>query len=70
MRILNGDVMNNNECFLENRYKGIDSFPVAMAYVPWQYWENIYDADKGFKCGTIFKDLNKPYTGCRRVGHR
>jgi len=60
----------NNECFSKNKYEGIDSFPIAMAYVPWQYWENIYEADKGLKQGTIFKDLDKPYTGCRKVGRR
>lgn len=47
----------------------IAGMPVAMAYVPWQEWRNLYDARQGFCCGTIFEDLNKPFQGmggCRR----
>ena len=36
---------------------------LAMAYVPWQKWENIYCPDKGLKRGTIFADLDKPFYG-------
>ena len=36
---------------------------LAMAYVPWQKWENIYCPDKGFSRGTIFSDLDKPFYG-------
>lgn len=42
---------------------------LAMAYVPWQKWQHIFDADKGFHCGTIFQELHKPFEhaggGCR-----
>lgn len=47
----------------------LEGMPLAMAYVPWQMWRNIYDAEKGFACGTIFEELNKPFQGmggCRR----
>lgn len=36
---------------------------LAMAYVPWQKWENLYCLDKAFKRGTIFVDLDKPFYG-------
>lgn len=36
---------------------------LAMAYVPWQTWQDIYEADKGFHCGTIFQELNLPFLG-------
>ena len=36
---------------------------LAMAYVPWQNWCDLYDPEKGFQCGTIFKELNKPFLG-------
>lgn len=39
----------------------LENFPVAMAYVPWQTWGNLYDLDKAFEVGTIFKDLHKPF---------
>ncbi len=41
----------------------IEGMPLAMAYVPWQKWQNIYDAEKGFCSGTIFQDLNLPFYG-------
>ena len=41
------------------------SFPIAMAYVPWQRWGTLYDPEKGLECGTIFPDLNKPFLGVR-----
>jgi hypothetical protein len=45
----------------------IDNFPVAMAYVPWQTFDKLYDdLEKAYKIGTIFPELNKPFTG-RRV---
>ena len=37
--------------------------PLAMAYVPWQKWQNIYDAEKGFCRGTIFQELDLPFFG-------
>ena len=37
--------------------------PPAMAYVPWQQWQNIYEICRGFERGTIFEDLDKPFTG-------
>lgn len=36
---------------------------LAMAYVPWQTWRDLYDAEKGFHCGTIFQELNLPFLG-------
>lgn len=48
----------------------LSSMPIAMAYVPWQEWRNIYEAEKGFHKGTIFEELNKPFCGiggCQNV---
>lgn len=39
------------------------SMPLAMAYVPWQQWCDIYEAEKGFSRGTIFCELDKPFKG-------
>ncbi|MFR7989247.1 MAG: spore coat associated protein CotJA [Anaerovoracaceae bacterium] len=36
---------------------------VAMAYVPWQRWQQPYDYERGFQTGTIFPDLDLPFTG-------
>lgn len=44
----------------------LEQLPIAMAYVPWQtnctMYENLED---GFRIGTIFPVLNKPFTGRR-----
>lgn len=46
----------------------IDKFPVAMAYVPWQHFEKMFDdLEKAFRAGTIFPELDKPFTGRRCV---
>lgn len=41
----------------------VDNVSLAMAYVPWQTWRDIYDAEKGFHRGTIFEELDLPFTG-------
>lgn len=38
-----------------------DHFPIAMAYVPWQRWQQPYPIEHGFKRGTIFPDLDLPF---------
>lgn len=45
-----------------------EQFPIAMAYVPWQHFEKIYDnLEEAYKTGTIFPELDKPFTGRRCV---
>jgi hypothetical protein len=47
----------------------LDQLPLAMAYVPFQRWGNLYNPEKGFSHGTIFQDLDFPFQGkggCRR----
>lgn len=42
--------------------------PLAMAYVPWQHMDRIYEnLEEAYKTGTIFPELNKPFTGRRCV---
>lgn len=45
-----------------------ERFPIAMAYVPWQNLTTIYDnLEKALYVGTIFPELDKPFTGRREV---
>lgn len=37
------------------------NFRVAMAYVPWQQWQQTYPLDRAIRQGTIFPDLDKPF---------
>ena len=40
-----------------------EKYPLAMAYVPWQQFRNLYDLDHALQVGTIFAELDKPFTG-------
>ena len=47
----------------------LEQMPIAMAYVPWQTNAVMYEnLEEGFRAGTIFPELNKPFTG-RRPGY-
>lgn len=48
----------------------IEKLPLAMAYVPFQKWKNVYDASAGLQAGTIFQDLNLPFYGYKMCGKR
>ena len=41
----------------------LSGLSIAMAYVPWQKWEDIYSPEEGFARGTIFAQLDKSYIG-------
>ena len=36
---------------------------LAMAYIPFQNLGVIYDDDKALKTGTLFEELDKPFSG-------
>ena len=40
-----------------------DNLSYAMAYVPMQRWNKVYDPDVGFARGTIFPCLDLPFLG-------
>lgn len=46
-------------CVNENNTKRA----LAMAYVEWQKWQNVYPAEVGFARGTLFEDLDLPFIG-------
>ncbi len=39
--------------------------PIAMAYVPWQTFENVMDGCSGLAHGTVFEDLVFPFIGAQ-----
>lgn len=41
----------------------LNGLPIAMAYVPWQEFKNLYPAEKALSRGTIFEELDKPFLG-------
>lgn len=42
-----------------------DHKSLAMAYVPWQKWQNVMDGCNGLKHGTIFEELVLPFEGTK-----
>lgn len=61
----NHQTENRSRC---DRSRSAD-MPLAMAYIPWQKWQDIYDAEKALQRGTIFEELDMPFErrgGCRR----
>lgn len=61
--------MNYNSCNHENNRvtdgycSDFGRMPIAMAYVPWQRFGRTYDLNQALQIGTIFPELNKPFTG-------
>lgn len=44
------------------------STPLAMAYVPFQQWGEVYSEDEAFDNGTLFPELNFPFERGGGVG--
>ncbi len=42
---------------------------LAMAYVPWQEWNEAYDEETALQRGTLFPELDKPFLGRKQVRH-
>ena len=59
--------MTNNEACVLVVPPFPEKTPVAMAYVPFQQFGNMYEPEKGFEVGTMFPDLDKPFWGGRGV---
>ena len=34
----------------------LNGMEIAMAYVPWQHFQSIYEPDKALQVGTVFPD--------------
>lgn len=65
------DYMNEASCPMDAsrlNENDLGKLPLAMAYVPWQRFDRMYDdLEKGYCNGTVFPELNKPFTGRRCV---
>lgn len=46
-----------------------ESTSIAMAYVPYQKWEQTYDVNIALCRGTIFPSLDKPFIGEEAVSN-
>lgn len=41
---------------------------LAMVYAPYQKFDCLYDPEEALRCGTLFKELNKPFLAGRKGG--
>lgn len=48
-----------------NKETTLNNFPLAMAYVPWQDYGNIYAQPQALRNGTMFAELNLDFAGRR-----
>ena len=43
----------------------LSGLPIAMAYVPWQRFDNIYPLPQALRNGTMFRELDLEFAGRR-----
>lgn len=55
--------MENCCCGFFGKGCDIDDLPLAMAYVPMQRWEKLYDPATALDRGTLFCKLDLPFVG-------
>lgn len=48
-----------------NKETVLGGLPIAMAYVPWQSYGNIYPLQQALRNGTMFQELNLDFAGRR-----
>ncbi len=53
-------------CPVQRRQKdcaSLENMPLAMAYVPWHGFEDLYDVNTALERGTVFPALDLPFCG-------
>ena len=60
--IIIGSGCGNQGCDKETVLSGM---PIAMAYVPWQSYGNIYPLQQALRNGTMFRELDLEFAGRR-----
>ena len=48
-----------------NKETTLRDFPIAMAYVPWQDYGNVYALQQAIQRGTMFRELDLDFAGRR-----
>lgn len=62
---MNPRMRNGNEECGNSMRDELRGMPIAMGYVPWQNFGCTYEPMEGFRAGTIFPELDKPFYGRR-----
>lgn len=53
--------VNNGMMYPAKKSRFPEHTPLAMAYVPFQEWSEVYSEEKAFDAGTLFPELNLPF---------
>ena len=56
--------MNCNN-YSNQSYEGLQNLAIGSAYVPFQRFKQVLDADDALKYGSIFAELVKPFYGAK-----
>ncbi len=67
-RMMNNDNYDNSDNSDNNRC--LHYYTLAMAYIPEQEFDCLYDTSEALSHGTIFKELNLPFYGSRNGRYR
>lgn len=60
------EILMGQSCPLKGARTPLPEDPVpAMAYVPFQQWEQTYEPERALDAGTLFPVLDKPFYGRR-----
>lgn len=59
------ECFNGNFC-LETDYNAVNSNILTMAFVNMQPCDSVYETEDGFKRGTIFPNIDKPFYGGKK----
>jgi len=55
--------INRGKPWFDSVFDSVDICPVAMSYVPWQYFCETYEPAVALVRGTIFTELDLPFLG-------
>lgn len=61
------DIESAAKLFCGNHDDNANGQVLAMAYVPWQQWQDLYDEETALQRGTLFAQLDKPFLGRKQV---
>lgn len=64
-----GNNPRTNRCGCRAKNDPLAGLALAIGYVPWQVWRDVYEPDKGLARATIFAELDKPFCGVRGGRH-
>ena len=68
MCITGCDSVNNGDVDSTVSSNPMTGFPLAMAYVPYQHFDDLNEPCKALEQGTLFRALYMPFTGRKRSG--